>query len=120
MILSTSCKQKEQKKVKFIRPSTPSKLVKKENGKVEVHYTLEGKDVSEEYDTVMFATGRYACTSEIGIEELGVKLDPRSKKIIHTESEQTNVSNIYAIGDVLHGKLELTPVAIQVLDFANI
>ena len=29
------------------------------------------------------------------------------------DNEQTNVSNIYAIGDVLNGKPELTPVAIQ-------
>ena len=29
--------------------------------------------------------------------------------------EQTNVDNIFAIGDVLEGRPELTPVAIQVL-----
>lgn len=29
------------------------------------------------------------------------------------DSEQTNISNIYAIGDILEGKPELTPVAIQ-------
>jgi len=28
-------------------------------------------------------------------------------------NEQTNIPNIYAIGDILHGKLELTPVAIE-------
>ena len=32
---------------------------------------------------------------------------------IHTVYEQTNVPHIYAIGDVLQGKAELTPVAIQ-------
>ena len=29
------------------------------------------------------------------------------------EFEQTSVQNIFAIGDILHGKLQLTPVAIQ-------
>jgi len=29
------------------------------------------------------------------------------------DTEQTNIENIYAIGDVIHGKLELTPVAIR-------
>lgn len=29
------------------------------------------------------------------------------------EEESTNVSNIYAIGDICEGKPELTPVAIQ-------
>ena len=31
------------------------------------------------------------------------------------EAEKTNVGNIFAIGDVLDNKPELTPVAIQVL-----
>lgn len=29
------------------------------------------------------------------------------------DEEQTNVPYVYAIGDILEGKLELTPVAIQ-------
>lgn len=37
----------------------------------------------------------------------------RSGFVISNEKEQTNVSNIYAIGDILEGKPELTPVAIQ-------
>lgn len=37
----------------------------------------------------------------------------RTGKIPVTEEEQTNVPYIYAIGDILEGKLELTPVAIQ-------
>ena len=32
---------------------------------------------------------------------------------MHNEAEQTNVPNIYAIGDVLDDKPELTPMAIQ-------
>lgn len=38
---------------------------------------------------------------------------PRNGKVICDEKEQTNVPHIYAIGDILDGKLELTPVAIQ-------
>ena len=30
-----------------------------------------------------------------------------------TDEEQTSVPNIYAIGDTIYGKLELTPVAIK-------
>lgn len=37
----------------------------------------------------------------------------RRGKIPVNDEEQTNVPYIYAIGDVLEGKLELTPVAIQ-------
>lgn len=37
----------------------------------------------------------------------------RNGKVIAGDDEQTSVPNIYAIGDILDGKLELTPVAIQ-------
>lgn len=37
----------------------------------------------------------------------------RNGKVICDEKEQTNIPHIYAIGDILDGKLELTPVAIQ-------
>lgn len=37
----------------------------------------------------------------------------RSGKIPVNDMEQTNVPYVYAVGDVLEGKLELTPVAIQ-------
>lgn len=33
--------------------------------------------------------------------------------MISNDADQTNVSNIYAIGDILEGKPELTPVAIH-------
>uniref|UniRef100_A0A3P8ZZL7 Thioredoxin-disulfide reductase n=1 Tax=Esox lucius TaxID=8010 RepID=A0A3P8ZZL7_ESOLU len=38
---------------------------------------------------------------------------PRNGKIPVNDEEQTNVPHIYAIGDILEGKWELTPVAIQ-------
>jgi thioredoxin reductase len=37
----------------------------------------------------------------------------RNRKVIVDDKEQTNVSNIYALGDILDGRLELTPVAIE-------
>lgn len=40
-------------------------------------------------------------------------LPHRNGKIPVNDEEQTNVPHIHAIGDILEGKLELTPVAIQ-------
>lgn len=37
----------------------------------------------------------------------------RNGKIPVNDEEQTNVPYVYAVGDILEGKLELTPVAIQ-------
>lgn len=38
---------------------------------------------------------------------------PRNGKVPVNDEEQTNVPHIHAIGDILEGKWELTPVAIQ-------
>uniref|UniRef100_A0A8C4MT49 Thioredoxin reductase 1, cytoplasmic n=1 Tax=Equus asinus TaxID=9793 RepID=A0A8C4MT49_EQUAS len=62
---------------------------------------------------VLLAIGRDACTRKIGLETVGVKINEKTGKIPVTDEEQTNVPYIYAIGDILEGKLELTPVAIQ-------
>merc|ERR1719232_1823306 len=63
--------------------------------------------------TVIFAIGRDACTANMGLDKIGVALNPKNGKVLHDAAEKTNVGNIFAIGDVLDGKPELTPVAIQ-------
>ncbi|XP_036889924.1 thioredoxin reductase 3 isoform X2 [Sturnira hondurensis] len=62
---------------------------------------------------VLLAIGRDSSTRKIGLETIGVKINEKSGKIPVNDVEQTNVPYIYAIGDILEGKLELTPVAIQ-------
>lgn len=67
---------------------------------------------SDIYDTVLFAVGRHADVSGIGLEELGVKFDA-AKKIVVTKKWETSVSNIFAIGDIISDARELTPIAIK-------
>uniref|UniRef100_A0A671V238 thioredoxin-disulfide reductase (NADPH) n=1 Tax=Sparus aurata TaxID=8175 RepID=A0A671V238_SPAAU len=62
---------------------------------------------------VLIAVGRDACTDKIGLDKAGVKVNPKNGKIPVNDEEQTNVPHIYAIGDILQDKWELTPVAIQ-------
>ena len=45
--------------------------------------------------------------------QIGVALNPKNGKIVHDEAEKTNLPHVFAIGDVLDDKPELTPVAIQ-------
>jgi len=66
----------------------------------------------EIYDTVLFATGRAPETKELCLEKTGVVLDADSGKI-RCSKEQTNIKHIYAVGDIVYGAPELTPVAIQ-------
>ncbi|CAM5125885.1 unnamed protein product [Eretmochelys imbricata] len=104
--------------VKFIRKFVPTRIERLEEGmprrlKV-VAQSTEGPDTVEgEYNTVLMAIGRDACTRNIGLDKIGVKINEKNGKIPVNDEEQTSVPHVYAIGDILDGKLELTPVAIQ-------
>lgn len=63
------------------------------------------------FEKVFFATGRAPNTSDMGLEEAGVKLGRRGQ-ILVDEYSQTNIPSIYAIGDVTD-RVNLTPVAIR-------
>ena len=52
-------------------------------------------------------------TKGLNLEKAGVEVTDKGKIDCPNNDEQTNVPNIYAIGDVLHGKIELTPTAIK-------
>jgi len=54
----------------------------------------------KEVDKVLVCIGREPNTRGIGLEELGVKMDERGW-IIADEGMKTNISGVYAIGDVL-------------------
>lgn len=63
------------------------------------------------FDHVIFATGRAPNTSDMGLEEAGVKIGRRGEIEVDDYS-QTSAPSIYAIGDVTK-RVELTPVAIR-------
>ncbi|NWX39622.1 TRXR3 reductase, partial [Steatornis caripensis] len=102
--------------VKFIRKFVPvEQLEEGMPGRLKVTAkSTEGEAIfEEEYNTVLIAIGRDACTRNIGLETIGVKINEKNGKVPVNDEEQTNVPYVYAIGDILDGKLELTPVAIQ-------
>ncbi len=70
----------------------------------------QASEAVEEFDTVFTATGRVADTGKLNLAAAGVAADRDGK--LPCTGEQTNVPHIYAIGDVVAGKPELTPVAI--------
>lgn len=98
---------------KFVREAVPTKLERADpNGPIKVTYLQKGEEKTAEYDTVLFAIGRYAITAGLNLEAAGVVAEKNGKLKVD-DCEQTNVPNIYGIGDVLYGQLELTPVAIK-------
>ncbi len=55
-------------------------------------------------DVVLVAIGRRPYTNGLGLEAVGIELDPRSRIPID-EHFRTSVPNIYAIGDVVRGPM---------------
>uniref|UniRef100_A0A0B7AKP7 Thioredoxin-disulfide reductase n=1 Tax=Arion vulgaris TaxID=1028688 RepID=A0A0B7AKP7_9EUPU len=103
--------------VRFIRDAVPIKIEQIEKGEPGRYRvtakTNEGSEIVEEYNTILLAIGRDPCTQGIGLENVGVKLGQKTKRVITDNLERTSVKNIFAIGDIGEGRPELTPVAIH-------
>ncbi|HZP35601.1 MAG TPA: dihydrolipoyl dehydrogenase [Methylomirabilota bacterium] len=71
---------------------------------VEVTIESGGTTVTESFDRVLVAVGRRPATAGLGLEALGVALDP--KGYIRVDARyQTSVPGIHAIGDVIGGPM---------------
>ena len=64
----------------------------------------KGEEVSVEGDYVLVSVGRKPFTEGLGLEKAGVELDERGRVNVN-DHLQTNVANIYAIGDVVKGAM---------------
>lgn len=76
--------------------------VKERSAAVIVEENKTGKKKELEADIVLVATGRKPYTASLGADQFGVKLDKYGRIEIN-DHLQTNVPNIYAIGDVVKG-----------------
>lgn len=65
----------------------------------------KGEKVSIEGDYCIVAVGRTAYTESLGLENIGITLEERGKKIPVNEHLETSVPGIYAIGDVIKGAM---------------
>ncbi|WP_077309849.1 dihydrolipoyl dehydrogenase [Terribacillus halophilus] len=69
---------------------------------VKVTYEANGKEETIDADYVLVTVGRRPNTSELGLEEVGIKMTDRG--LIEIDEQcRTNVENIYAIGDIVEG-----------------
>ena len=90
-------KYMEETGVKLRHEVTPVKLLRTETGQIKVIFSNGSEDT---YDTVLAAVGRKADTDKLGLEKLGIKVNPKNNRIIG-KNEQTDCPNVYAVGDVL-------------------
>lgn len=64
-----------------------------------VHLTLEKGD-SHDYEVALIAAGRQSNVQGLGLEQVGIKVGERGL-ILVDENFQTNIPNIFAVGDVI-------------------
>ena len=64
-----------------------------------------------EADCILYATGRAPKTAGLNLEALGIEMK-KNGAIVVDKYSQTNVDNIYAVGDVTD-RINLTPVALN-------
>jgi len=114
------CEYMEKHGTAFKRKQIPTRF-EKHGKKVKVWYknaSGTGSEASEEYDTVVLAIGRYALSEQLGLDKVRVEVNSNTLKIVGKSTgvgghEQSSAEHIFALGDVLQGRPELTPVAIQ-------
>ena len=93
--------------VTLVRGWDPAAIEKTEEGLVAT--STNGVKLGP-VEVVLWAVGRNPATNELSCKEAGVELDSRGN-VVADAYQNTNVPNVYALGDVA-GKALLTPVAI--------
>ena len=76
-------------------------MKRKSGGKVKAKVKTKKGEETLEADIVLSAVGIKTNIENIGLEDLGIKTE--KDKIVVNDFYQTNVSGVYAIGDVVHG-----------------
>ena len=90
--------------IKFHLEVKVENIIKKTKGVVVTTSNKEGKKLDFKCDVVLIAVGRKPNTKNLNLEKIGINLD--SKKRIKVDKKyQTNIKNIFAIGDVIEGPM---------------
>jgi dihydrolipoamide dehydrogenase len=79
--------------------------------------SVKGKEVTVQFDSpkgdkmelkgdyCLVAVGRVAYTDQLGLENIGITVEERGKKITVNDHMETSVKGVYAIGDVVRGAM---------------
>lgn len=88
--------------------ATPQEIIKNADDSLTI-VLADGRTV--DVDCLIWAVGRTPATDNLGLENAGVATDKQGK-IITDKFQNTNVDGVYAVGDVMAGGIDLTPVAV--------
>ncbi|PVX38801.1 NADPH-glutathione reductase /dihydrolipoamide dehydrogenase [Pasteurella langaaensis DSM 22999] len=108
LIVETLVEVLAQDGIQLHTNAIPQEVVKNADGSL----TLKLEDGRETVvDSLVWAIGREPATDVINLEATGVETNERG--FIKVDKYQnTNVKGIYAVGDIIEGGIELTPVAV--------
>jgi len=90
--------------INFHLETKVEKINKNNKGASVLTVNKEGKKINFECNAVLISVGRKANTNNLNLKNIGVELDEKNK-IKTNKNFQTNISNIYAIGDVIKGPM---------------
>ncbi|GAA0325055.1 dihydrolipoyl dehydrogenase [Bacillus carboniphilus] len=100
--MTTLVKKNLKKKGATVVTKAMAKGVEETDNGVVVTYETKGEEQKIEADYVLVSVGRKPNTDELGLEQVGIELTERG--LIKVDKQcRTNVSSIYAIGDVVEG-----------------
>jgi len=89
--------------IQFELNTKVEKIVKNDQG-VKIETSNKDSKNKIEADVVLISVGRKPYTNKLNLEKIGVNLDKKGKIIVNKNFE-TNVKNVYAIGDVIDGPM---------------
>src|SRR5574343_449689 len=84
-------------KVKEVSSTAKEVTIKADNAK--------GEEVVVKGDYCLVAVGRIAYTEGLGLENIGITTEERTRKITVNHNMETSVPGVYAIGDVVRGAM---------------
>ena len=108
MLRDTLMEQMVEDGVNIMSKINVQKVVKEAGDKLTI--VCDNGIVLENYDALIWAIGRAPATQNLNLDAAGIEYDERGY-IPCDEFQNTNVKNIYSVGDVT-GRAQLTPVAI--------
>ena len=108
MMAETLIESMQQDGITLHTHAIPKEVLKNADGSVTLNLA-DGR--AQRVDCLIWAIGREPATDKINLQAVGVETNERG--FIKVDKYQnTNVPGIYAVGDIIEGGIELTPVAV--------
>ena len=94
----------EKQGIKFHLETKVESVIKKSDGEIIKSSNAKGKKLDFQCDAVLIAVGRKPNIKNLNLDNIGFKLDDK-KRIKVNKKYETNIKNIFAIGDVIQGPM---------------